>query len=160
MLREQSGNLWDVHTSGEIIAITTNGIVKANGHAVMGAGLAKQAAERYPDLPRWLGQRIRQDGNHPYFFPAIRLVSFPTKFDWKQPADVHLIQDSLRLIRDLMEQAHLPRLFCPRPGCGLGQLDWQTVKHMIEPLVDDRFIFMTPLRESLSTAPTLPTHSS
>lgn len=65
MIQEQAGDLWDYSARGEWIAITTNGITKANGQAVMGAGLAKQAATRYPDLPSWLGQRLMRFGNRP-----------------------------------------------------------------------------------------------
>ena len=57
------GDLWQFYAVGEVIAIPTNGIVKSNGDAVMGAGLAKDAASRFPDLPKWLGDRLKQFGN-------------------------------------------------------------------------------------------------
>lgn len=152
MIQEQTGNLWDFSARGEWIAITTNGIIKANGHAVMGAGLAKQAATRYPELPSWLGERLTRFGNRPHCFRSIRLISFPTKDNWNQPSSLQLITDSLHAIRTILDHEHIARLYCPRPGCGLGQLEWTVVKETIAPFVDDRFIFLTP------PAPTRPLH--
>lgn len=62
---ELIGNLWDFHRTDLecFIVIPTNGVLKANGDAVMGAGLAKQAAQRFPTLPKLLGQAIRDTGN-------------------------------------------------------------------------------------------------
>lgn len=41
----------------EAVCITTNGIVKKNGCAVMGAGIAKEANMRFSGLARNLGNR-------------------------------------------------------------------------------------------------------
>lgn len=152
MIQEQAGDLWDCSARGEWIAITTNGITKTNGQAVMGAGLAKQAATRYPDLPSWLGQRLMRFGNRPHCFRSIRLITFPTKGNWQQPSSLQLITDSLHAIRTILDHEHIARLYCPRPGCGRGQLEWPLVKETIAPLIDDRFIFLTP------PAPTRPRH--
>mgnify|MGYP006048552271 CR=1 FL=1 len=59
---EAHGDLWDVHAQGSWIAITTNGVIRTNGHGVMGAGLAKQAADRFPRLPLLLGIHLRRFG--------------------------------------------------------------------------------------------------
>ena len=50
-------------TSQIAICIPTNGIVKANGHAVMGTGIAKICAVRYPEAPAILGNCLNQSGN-------------------------------------------------------------------------------------------------
>lgn len=62
---ELIGNLWDFYRTESdcFIVIPTNGVLKSNGEAVMGAGLAKQAAQRFPTLPQLLGQAIRHTGN-------------------------------------------------------------------------------------------------
>lgn len=143
MIQEQAGNLWDFAERGEWIAITTNGIVKTNGQAVMGSGLAEQAAARYPDLPRALGQHLTRMGNIPYCDPALRLISWPTKSDWKRPAEVRLIQQGAHAIRRILDREHITHLYCPPPGCGLGQLTWPQVREALTPLLDTRFIFLT-----------------
>ncbi|MCZ2224447.1 MAG: hypothetical protein LC122_12560 [Chitinophagales bacterium] len=45
---EVIGNLFDFVNIADAICITTNGIVKSNQEAVMGAGIALQAAEKFP----------------------------------------------------------------------------------------------------------------
>ena len=83
-MKEVIGDIWDYHDQGHWIVITTNGIVKSNGEAVMGKGIALQAKQRYPDLPKELGQSITFCGNTVRVlgrppFSGYRLVSFPTK---------------------------------------------------------------------------------
>jgi hypothetical protein len=60
-MQELVGNIWDHHQDGWIV-VTTNGIIKSNGDAVMGAGIALEAARKFPDLPRQLGDRLRVIG--------------------------------------------------------------------------------------------------
>ena len=51
-MKEVFGDLWEFDG---IIAITTNGFVKRDRTCVMGRGCARQAAVRFPELPRKLG---------------------------------------------------------------------------------------------------------
>lgn len=46
-----TANVWDVHAAGGWVVIPTNQQTRTDGTAVMGAGLAKDAAERFPALP-------------------------------------------------------------------------------------------------------------
>jgi len=142
-LREMAGNLWHFHEQDAWIAVATNGTVNGIGQAVMGAGQAKDASNRFPNLPRILGDRLRQFGNQPAAFPHIRLITWPTKRDWRSGADLTLIINGVSHIRHFLDQFGISRLYCPRPGCGLGQLQWERVRRALAPLVDDRFIFVT-----------------
>ena len=63
-MREITGNIWDFYAQGKWIVITTNGNTKSNGEAIMGRGVALEAAQRLPELPQMLGQRLRAGGNH------------------------------------------------------------------------------------------------
>lgn len=137
-------DLWEFHTRGEWCAISTNGVCRTTGDAVMGAGLAKQAAERFPDLPRWLGERLRQYGNVPQAFPSIRLVTLPTKDHWRNNSNIHLIRNSIHAARQILNDHDIPCLYCPPLGCGLGGLQWHDVAQAITPWIDDRFIFVLP----------------
>jgi len=78
-MREVFGNLWDF---AGIVAITTNGFVKKDGSCVMGRGCAREAAARFPTLPFQLGRKIRAEGNHVFYFPEYKLLSFPVKHVW------------------------------------------------------------------------------
>ena len=77
---EITGNMWSLVDSYDAIVITTNGCVKTNGEAVMGRGCAPEAAKRFPELPRSLGNTITAHGNHCHRFDfATVIVTFPVK---------------------------------------------------------------------------------
>lgn len=56
------GNIFS-YTNADAICLTTNGFVKRSGAAVMGAGIAKQAKERWRFIDYTLGQAISLFGN-------------------------------------------------------------------------------------------------
>lgn len=137
-IQELSGNLWEYHTQGYVVAITTNGKVARNGLNVMARGTARQAAERFPELPRVLGAKIGSCGNH-VFDLGERLVSFPVEHTpWEVP-DLRLIKQSSRELRELVDQRGWDRIIVPRPGCGGGGLSWGEVRPLLEPYFDERF---------------------
>jgi hypothetical protein len=139
-MRETRGDLWQMPG---LKCITTNGDVNRLGEAVMGRGCAKEAKQRYPSLPRRLGFGLRRKGNIVMFFPDLALFTFPVKHRWRDRADLDLIAQSAHQL--VQEVAH-PKLcgidvYLPRPGCGNGQLTWEEVKPVIEPIIaSDRFI--------------------
>lgn len=130
MLNEIIGDMWTVGARFQALCIPTNGIVKADGCAVMGAGVALQACQRHFGLDRLLGASLRRQGNHvailskPRYGPAI--IAFPTKYHWQDEADLELIQRSCRELRAIIF-AKLPpfNVLLPRPGVGKGQLSWE-----------------------------------
>lgn len=143
---ELIGNLWDFHRNHPncFIVIPTNGVLKANGDAVMGAGLAKQSAQRFPTLPTLLGQAIRDKGNSLHCWPNLRLYALPTKTHFSQPSDLSLICRGMTQLAQAM--THFPDsvVYSPHLGCGLGQLEWPTVRAAITPYVTDRMFFVSP----------------
>jgi len=83
---EAFGNIWDHIDEYDAIVITTNGFVKNNGEAVMGRGIALEAKERYPELPRWLGTALTIKGNRLHRFTVRRdngtifyIITMPVK---------------------------------------------------------------------------------
>ena len=133
----------------DAICITTNGIIKANGELVMGAGLAKKAKEKYPHLPKALGKVVSMHGNHVYYvkkqLEPLYICSFPTKHDWRDKSDINLVIQSAKELVVLTTKMGWTRVYLTRPGCGLGGLDWQEIKPMLNQIFDDRFIICTPL---------------
>jgi len=142
-MEEVKGNIWDYADQGYIV-IPTNGIVKKNGDAVMGAGLAKEAARRFPSLPQKLGIRLKETGNHNYHFMDIKLMTFPTKNHWKEPSDLNLIISSAAQLQNdlkvIQKQGRTIHYFLPRVGCGCGGLDWKVVRAAIAPYLDDPMV--------------------
>ena len=135
------GNIW-TYLGKYPICITTNAVIKMNGEAVMGAGIALEAAKRYPSLPRWLAKRLA-DGNHVYLFytpEGYELVTFPTKYDWKSSSTTRIIKRSAKELVALADENQWEKVLVPRPGCGKGNLTWEEVRPVIEPLFDNRFI--------------------
>jgi hypothetical protein len=135
---ELTCNLWDVPADWK--GITTNGYVKGSGECVMGRGCAKEASQRYPTLPRKLGQRLKLFGNVVHMFPEYGLFSFPVKHAWYQDADPVLIAASARQLRRLAEDAPQEMFVLPRPGCGNGHLDWAVVRPLLLSLPDNVFV--------------------
>lgn len=135
---ELRGDLWSVH-SYYYIVIPTNGIV-TNGKAVMGAGLAKQAADRYPALPAILGKHLVEKGNIPMVWRPLRIITFPTKLDWRNKSDIELIKSSAAFVSSLTVCSYDAPVFMPRVGCGLGGLRWDVVRPVLDRILDPRFI--------------------
>lgn len=127
-------------TSQIAICIPTNGIVKANGHAVMGAGIAKICAVRYPEAPAILGNCLNQSGNQICYILTdgnVHLLSFPTKHHWRDPSDLALIVNSARTLAEIARVTADCTFVLARPGCGCGGLSWFTVKDAIAFLLPD-----------------------
>jgi hypothetical protein len=146
-MKEVTGSLWVF--PADIRVITTNGFTKKNGEAVMGRGCALEAAKRYPDFPKLLGEMLRKVGNIPHNFyfseRSEEIWTFPVKHAWYEKADLRLIEASAKYFADYFSHPEHAdtRIVIPRPGCGNGQLRWEDVKPVLEPLLDDRFHVIT-----------------
>lgn len=138
---EVRGNLWTY--PADVRVITTNGTVKKNGECVMGRGCAAEAKNKWPELPKELGDHISRRGNIPYYFPRYVLYSFPVKHQWMQQADPELIKTSAKILSSYVDQDEFKVVLLPRPGCGNGGLKWEDVKPVLEPILDDRFYVIT-----------------
>jgi hypothetical protein len=166
---EVYGNLWDY--PADLRVITTNGFVKKDGSCVMGRGCAKQAAEKWLELPRLLGMAITKAGNKVHVFHWLQLATFPvkpisekchsdkanvvkhmqSKFvtgsmvpGWACIANHEIIKTSaIQLANFVNKHPEYKTIVCPRFGCGAGELDWSVVKNIVAPILDDRFHIIT-----------------
>lgn len=159
-MREVKGNLFDY--PADAICITTNPIVNAKGLAVMGAGVALEAARRYPWIRKALAVRLqaRPWANALFVFdpldyeesptfwpvgedePPPKVVAFPVKHHWREPADYGLIRSSAYKLVTITDAMGWETVALPRPGCGNGGLPWPDVRRLIDPLLDDRFVIV------------------
>lgn len=137
-MKYTNGNLWNFHSLGPV-CITTNGIIKKDNTLVMGAGVALQAKQRFPDVPGTLADLVRKYGNRAFYLLGSNLFSFPTKHDWKDKSDINLIAQSCHDVVDITNRMLFKRVFLPKPGCANGQLDWAEVNAVISSILDDRF---------------------
>ena len=141
---ETTGNLWDFWEAGEWVGITTNGIVKSNGLAVMGRGIAKQAVDRVPEIQKQLAWKLNTSGNHVYAFLKHHMFSFPTKQDWRYPSNLELIGQSCRELRTFSAG----RVYLPRPGCSNGGLHWSEVKPVLEKYLPEEWFVVVSLEST------------
>jgi O-acetyl-ADP-ribose deacetylase (regulator of RNase III) len=158
-MKEIKGNIFDINA--DAICVTTNGVTKANGELVMGKGIALEFKNKFPSLPAVLGKAVKKNGNvvhvnkaweiTPYNLgntPSYHIISFPTKHDWRDKSDINLIIQSAQQAVIVADKLGLKKVLLPRPGCGLGGLNWEKeVKPAIEGILDDRFWIVTPVPE-------------
>lgn len=141
-MKELKKNIWDL-TNFNILCITTNGNIKSDGCAVMGAGIALEAKKRYPGIDSYLASLIKLNGNRVYRLNAFcgfaELYSFPTKHNWRDNSDIELIKKSCKELVEICDKKNYKKIAIPRPGCNNGKLNWEIVKKNIEPILDDRF---------------------
>lgn len=145
-MREAKGDLWSYPADATVI--TTNGSIKKDGTCVMGRGVAAQAKKRWPELPRILGVLLKTHGNIPFIIDLGELnpggsgwlLTFPVKHFWHERADPHLIQKTAIEMTRMIKEIPWKTIALPRPGCGNGQLSWNVVKPILEPILDDRFM--------------------
>ncbi len=140
-MKEVYGEFWDYPADYRLI--TTNGAVRKDGAAVMGRGVALQAKQRYPGIEFQLGSRLRQEGNSVHALGVEHLFSFPVKYYWNQKADLLLIAESARQLAAIAEVFSAKIFLLPRPGCGNGGLEWNTVKDVIQSILPDNVHVIT-----------------
>ena len=104
---------------------------------VMGAGLARQVRDRWPEaVPPYL--RACRNGT----LRAGRVLRFrtpegtwilqtPTKRDWREPSDLALVTSSIGALATEAAELGLESLAVPRLGCGLGGLAWDDVHEVL-----------------------------
>ena len=135
------------YIQGDIFESNSDAIVNpVNCVGVMGAGLAKQFKERYPDNFRAYQEACRQGQVQPgrvFAFdrgPGKRpryIFNFPTKRHWREASQMPDIQAGLGdLAAHLRQQPDINCIGLPALGCGLGGLKWVDVKREIEGVLE------------------------
>lgn len=135
--------------------VTTNGVLRRDGKAVMGAGIAKYCRDTFTGVDEKLGQLIKEGGNHAYYLgqyalrvntPGFHLFSFPTKDDWRENSKPELIRRSCKEIMKLANEHFIDGyIYMPCPGCNNGQLNyWRDVRSILMEELDDRFTVCVP----------------
>lgn len=129
--------IWTRWEQGAWLIVPTNTVLDKRGKAVMGAGVAKEAAERDPGLQKALGQHIRNWGGVPYVCISTHFICLPTKREWWKPAQTDLIKLGVwSLARDIEKGRISGEIVSPYLGCGRGGLTWGVVRPLVQPLID------------------------
>lgn len=161
MYRMFVGNPYEHFQDGDTICITTNGEIKKDGRAVMGAGTALFARDTF-GVDEQLGQYLKKYGNRSFYlglftFPKVQgfekvegkrlhLATFPTKNAWRNPSDPKLIEQSAIQIKQIADKFHLEKIYIPMPGGLHGKLVWSSIRPLLSSL-DERFTIYTKHKE-------------
>lgn len=170
-----SGNIFLLPGSSaferQAVAVTTNGCIKKDGRAVMGAGIAKYVRDHFGSvrdsewaMDRILGRFLMEHGNHACVLSEERILdtdrtfflfTFPTKEHWKENSKPDLIRRSCKEITKLADEYHIDIVYLPPPGCNNGHLDyWKDVRPILEKELDDRFLVCIPRTINQQPKPT------
>lgn len=144
-MKVQTGNMWSIYDETDLFLITTNSFLKKDdSRLVMGAGIAKQARDKFKDvnLDRALGMAIEDRCGHlgeyglivSEFWPISKLGIFQVKYHWKDKAKYALIERSTDMLCKWIEKNNPARVDINYPGIGNGGLDEKTVHGFIQKL--------------------------
>ena len=133
-MREIRGDIWE--QPADAIVIPINWTTRSDGTAVMGAGVAKQAAARFPRLSFHLGRCIRQHPDLPHVlaFPVrddLDVACFPTKRHWRGKSRIEDVRVGLEDFVVQVKERRIASVAMPALGCGLGGLRWEDVRPLI-----------------------------
>lgn len=153
-------DLWTALGQVDLILVSGNSTVNKHNRLVMGTGAAKEAAERYPCLPRELGAKISTNFPGPRAFYGVLAVKPPgvedmkvgvlqVKYHWREAARLELIDSSLAMLLVFLRQAvkagHPRTVALNFPGIGAGRLNRATVWPLLKRLPDSIWIYERPV---------------
>jgi O-acetyl-ADP-ribose deacetylase (regulator of RNase III) len=137
---------------GSIFNSDANALVNpVNCKGVMGKGLALEFSKRFPEcLPPYkhacdTGKLITgklmivQLVIQPNIWESRRpsVVLFPTKIHWQDNSKIEWIEQGLQYLQSHYIEWDLKSIAMPQVGCGLGGLEWEQVKPLIEKYLSD-----------------------
>ena len=135
------GDIWKFRS----VAIPTNGIVKANGRAVMGAGIFRNTCSKFLGIDSVLGRDIKYYGNISLWlgrWDGYNIFSFPTKNHYSESSSSSLItQSATRLVGLVISLRIKEEIALPAVGCGLGNLNWiRDVEPILNDILSDQYV--------------------
>ena len=127
---------------GDILKADAEALVNTvNCVGVMGRGIALQFRKAFPENFKLYksvcdaeqlkpGQVLVCDLNR--FENPRYIINFPTKKHWKGGSKIEYIESGLKALVDEIKKRGIQSIAIPPLGCGLGGLDWQQVRPIIE----------------------------
>lgn len=151
------GDIWGEIGKASAILVTANSYINNAGRLVMGRGAAREAAIRWPSLPRQLADWIVKFGpghlgeygvifvldivafSGLVTFDPMDIGVFQVKRHFKDNADPELIRRSVDKLNEDAER--YDRIALNFPGIGNGRLREEDVKPLLESLPDNVVIY-------------------
>ena len=154
------------YKSGDILKEEADAIVNTvNCVGVMGRGIALQFKNAFPDNYKAYASACRQQAVVPgrmfvyatgRLTPPRLIINFPTKRHWRGKSNLAEIEAGLDDLARVIRERGITSIAIPPLGCGLGGLDWPTVRAVIEQRLRNlphvRIILFEPSGSPKSTA--------
>jgi O-acetyl-ADP-ribose deacetylase (regulator of RNase III) len=126
-----------VDLTGNIFSSSAKAIViTVNCEGVMGAGIALDAKNRWPEIYDVYSKRCERNGFHVGEImwaesESKKVALFPSKKLWRAPSKLSYISDGLDTLRTDIDQMSITSIALPHLGCSNGGLTWSEVKPLI-----------------------------
>lgn len=140
-------------TTGNIFLSSATALVNpVNCEGISGKGLALAFKYRFPaSYQAYKNVCVKDElkiGNLYIYYGKIKtIVNFPTKDRWRNPSKIEYIEKGLHTLAKRLsstdfhktydEMTKISSIAIPALGCGLGGLDWNEVKALIEENLSD-----------------------
>lgn len=151
----------DIFRTEPVVDIMVNPV---NTVGVMGAGLAKEFKDRYPDMFTRYKELCAEDKIqvgviHIWDVPNTQktIINLPTKVHYGDASDVSYVRKGLMSLRRYLEKPGNEHrtVAMPMLGCGLGRLDQEQVKPLFKECLGDlpNVVLVTQRPEMFDTHP-------
>jgi O-acetyl-ADP-ribose deacetylase (regulator of RNase III) len=136
LIRFVQGNLFDSQAEALVNAVNTVG--------VMGRGVALEFKNRFPENDRAYRAACKREeivvgkmfvfelGRKTQLEQPRWIINFPTKQHWRNPSKLEFVRDGLKDFVRVVESHGIKSVALPALGCGLGGLEWKTVRELLE----------------------------
>jgi O-acetyl-ADP-ribose deacetylase (regulator of RNase III) len=135
------------YVSGDLLQSPAQVLVNAvNTQGVMGKGIALTFKHLYPEMFEQYQQRCKSgqfDVGQLWLYKAPNkwILNFPTKREWRKPAQAEYIEVGLKQFVETYEQLEIQSVAFPKLGCGSGGLDWE---QQVRPLME-KYLYSLPI---------------
>lgn len=126
------------YLKGDLLSSPAQVLVNTvNTVGVMGKGIALQFKNKYPDMFKayqYICEKNLLDVGKLYLWksPEKWVLMFPTKKHWRNPSKIEYIEQGLVKFVKNYERLGIESIAFPKLGCGNGNLDWKTVRPIME----------------------------
>lgn len=136
-----------IYKKGNLFSEETEALVNTvNCVGVMGRGIALQFKNQFPEnfktyakgckektiMPGKMFVHKTDTLTNPKF-----IINFPTKRHWRGASRIEDIESGLSDLINIIQEYSIKSIALPPLGCGLGGLQWNTVKKLIEDKLKD-----------------------
>lgn len=133
------------YTRGNILESNTEVIINpVNTVGVMGKGLALAFKKQFPHNYKIYKEACKNETidigklllvDESTLEQKKYIINFPTKKHWRNPSKIEYIEEGLKDLVRIIEENNFESIAIAALGCGLGGLEWENVKILIEKYV-------------------------